>query len=129
VFDQLDFVYLPSDDVAADIERYTGELGAELVFAIERFETRVAMVRLAPEGPALLLAEHLEGEQPILIFLVDDLDAATEELRSRGAGIGGAFEMPYGHGVKLELPGPQRLAIYQLTRPERGASIAGRRDF
>ena len=48
MFDRLDFVYLPSDDVAADVERYTAGLGAELVFAIERFGTRVAMVRAAP---------------------------------------------------------------------------------
>jgi hypothetical protein len=129
VFDQLDFVYLPSRDVAADIELYTARAGAEVVFAIERFDTRVAMVRLTPEGPALLLAEHLEGEQPILIFRVDDLKAAGEELRERGMTLGGEFEMPYGHGVQLETPGPQRLAIYQLTRPERGASIQGRKDF
>jgi hypothetical protein len=56
VFDQLDFVYLPSRDVAADIEHYTEKLGAEVVFAIERFGTRVAMVRIAPGEPELLLA-------------------------------------------------------------------------
>jgi hypothetical protein len=129
VFDRLDFVYLPSDDVAADVELYTEGLGGELVFAIERFGTRVAMLRADDQGPALLLAEHLEGEQPILIFRVDDLKAAGAELCERGMTLGGEFEMPYGHGVQLETPGPQRLAIYQLTRPERGASIRGRRDF
>lgn len=48
---------------APDLEYYTGALGAEFVFAVEWFETRVAMVRLAPEAPGLLLAEHLDGEQ------------------------------------------------------------------
>jgi hypothetical protein len=47
--------------VAADVEYYTGALGAEFVFAIERFGTRVAMVRLISDAPELLLAEHLEG--------------------------------------------------------------------
>ncbi len=129
MFDRLDFVYLPSDDVAADIEHYTAGLGAELVFAIERFGTRVAMVRADPEGPALLLAEHLEGERPILIFRVADLEAASAELRARGVELGAAFGMPYGHGVQLAMPGPQRLAIYERSRGERGDGLAGRRDF
>ena len=129
MFDRLDFVYFPSDDVAADIERYTDGLGAELVFAIERFGTRVAMVRADPDGPALLLAEHLEGERPILIFRVADLDAASAQLRERGVELGSAFEMPYGHGVQVKLPGPQRVAVYERSRGERGEGLAGRRDF
>ncbi len=125
----LDFVYLPSRDVAADVQHYTERLGGELVFAIERFGTRVAMVRLTTDGPKLVLAEHLEGDRPILIFRVDDLDAAMAELEARGVEPGAPFEMPYGHGFGLKTPGPQRLALYQLTRPERGESLAGRRDF
>jgi len=129
MFDQLDFIYLPSRDVAADIEHYTEGLGGELVFAVERFETRVAMVRTAPEGPALLLAEHLEGEQPILVFRVADLQAARTELEGQGVQLGAPFEMPYGHGAEVKAPGPQRLAVYEATRQERGESLAGRRDF
>ena len=129
MFDRLDFIYLPSRDVAADVEHYTGGLGGELVFAIERFQTRVAMVRASPEGPKLLLAEHLEGDQPILVFRVDDLEAAIDELQTRGVEPGARFEMPYGHGIELRSPGPQRLALYQLTRPERGEGLAGRKDF
>jgi hypothetical protein len=49
--------------VAADVEYYTGALGAEFVFAVERFGTRVAMVRLTSAAPELLLAEHLECRQ------------------------------------------------------------------
>ena len=129
MFDRLDFIYLPSDDVAAEIEHYAEGLGGEVVFAIERFGTRVAMVRSAPEGPALLLAEHLEGERPILVFRVEDLEAATTELEGRGVALGARFEMPYGHGVEVATPGPQRLAVYEATRRERGESLAGRRDF
>ena len=129
MFDSLDFVYMPSRDAAADLEHHAARLGAEPVFAIERFGTRVAMLRLSPDGPALLLAEHLEGERPILIFRVADLEAAIAELEGRGTELGARFEMPYGHGIELLSPGPQRFAIYELTRPERGESIAGRRDF
>ena len=62
-FEQLDFVYTPSADVAADIERFTSTLGATVEFAIERFGTRVAMVRLTEGPPHLVLAEHLGGRE------------------------------------------------------------------
>jgi hypothetical protein len=129
VFDRLDFVYLPSRDVAADVLHFTAGLGGKLIFAIERFGTRVAMVALTAEGPRLLLAEHLEGDRPILVFRVDNLDAAVAELEERGVELGSRFEMPYGFGIGLPNPGPQRLALYERTRQERGDSLAGRKDF
>jgi hypothetical protein len=129
MFSQLDFVYQPSRNVAADIEHYTNALGAEFVFAVERFGTRVAMVRLTPTSPGLLLAEHLDGDQSILIFRVPDLEAAILQIDERGGQIGSRFEMPYGVGVQLLPPGPQRLAIYEATHAERGRSLVGRRDF
>jgi hypothetical protein len=129
VFDRLDFVYLPSRDVAADVLHFTAGLGGELVFAIERFGTRVAMVALTADGPRLLLAEHLEGDSPILVFRVDSLDAAIAALEERGVELGSRFEMPYGHGVGVPSPGPQRVALYERTRQQRGDSLAGRKDF
>lgn len=129
MFERLDFIYLPSRDVAADVAHFTTGLGGELVFAIERFGTRVAMVRLTATGPTLLLAGHLEGDQPILVFRVDDLDAAIDELHGGGVELGAHFEMPYGTGIQVSSPGPQRLAIYERTRPQRGDSLAGRTDF
>jgi len=129
VFDALDFVYLPSRDVAADLERFTTQLGAELVFAIEAFGTRVAMVRLSPEPPALLLAGHLEGEQPVLVHRVADLPRTVSELEDRGVKIRARFEIPHGPAVELVSPGPQRLALYELTRPDTPKRLADRRDF
>ena len=125
MFDSLDFVYMPSRDVAADIPRFEA-LGGEVVWAVERFGTRVAMLRLSASAPAILLAEHLHGEQPVLVFRVPDLEAAVASL---GEAAGERFEIPPGDGVLLRLPGPQRLAVYQATRAERLAGIAGRRDF
>jgi hypothetical protein len=129
VFERLDFVYLPSRDVAADVEHYADRLGAELVFAIERFGTRVAMLRLSPDPPALLLAQHLHGDQPILVHRVDDLERAIEELATNHVEIAERFEIPPGSGAMLTSPGPQRLAIYEVTRPDRLAGLTGRRDF
>jgi hypothetical protein len=120
---------MPSPDAAADIRHFEEALGAEVVLAIERFGTRVAMVRLGEGSPALLFAEHLEGERPVLVYRVDDLDSAAEQLRERGCEISDEFEIPPGRVRKVETPGANPVAIYELTRPERLQSIRGRRDF
>ena len=129
MLDQLDFVYLPSRDAAADVEYFTTGLGGELVFAIEAFETRVAMVRLTTGAQAVLLAQHLEGDQPVLVYRVENLEQAVEELQERGGTIAARFDIPHGPGAELRNPGPQRIAIYELTRPEVPKRLEGRRDF
>lgn len=127
--ESFDFLYMPSTDVARDLGYYRDVLGAKVVFAIEAFGTRVAQVRLTGDGPRLLLAEHLEGEAPVLLHRVDDLDATVEELRGHGATIEAEFGFPHGPAVELTTPGGQRLAFYELTRPEADARLEGRMDF
>jgi hypothetical protein len=83
VFDELEFIYSPSSDVSAEVTYYAEALGAEVVYAIEAFETRVAMLRLTDTGPKMLLAQHLHGEWPVLIYRVADLDATEADLASR----------------------------------------------
>jgi hypothetical protein len=130
VFERLDFLYMPSRDVAADVAYFTGVLGAELVFAIEAMGTRVAMVRMAPDpSPAILLAGHLDGERPVLVYRVDSLDAAAGELRARGFDPGPAFGIPHGPCRAFTVPGGHRFAIYERTRPGADEHLAGRRDF
>ena len=129
MFDSLDFIYLPSRDAASELKRYIQEFGASLVFAIEAFGTRVAMITLADRSPPLLLAEHLEGDQPVLVFRVEDLERSIAELEARGVQAGVRFGIPHGPGVELVTPGPQRIALYQLTRPQANERLAGRRDF
>ncbi len=129
MFEELDFVYLPSRDVAADVAHFTEKLDAELVFAIEAFGTRVAMVRLTGRAPRLLLAGHLEGEQPVLVFRVSDLEAALAGLQERGVEIAARFGIPHGPAAEIASPGPQRIALYELTRPEVETRLVGRRDF
>lgn len=129
LFENLDFVYLPSRNVAGDLKHFTDSLGARLVFAIEAFGTRVAMVNLTETSPALLLAGHLEGDQPVLVYRVPDLEQTIGDVIRRGAEIGARFEIPHGPGVELVTLGPQRVALYQLTRPEVPGRLTGRRDF
>jgi hypothetical protein len=129
VFERLDFLYMPSGDVAAEVAYFTGVLGAELVFAIEAMGTRVAMVRLAAGPPDVLLAGHLEGERPVLVYRVADLDRAMDELERRGWEREAPFGIPHGPCCAFTAPGGHRLAIYELTRPEVAEHFAGRRDF
>jgi hypothetical protein len=129
VFESLDFVYLPCRDAAAELATYIEGVGAEPVFAIEAFGTRVAMIRLAADGPALLLAEHLEGEAAVLVFRVGDLEQTVRDLEAEGITVAARFGIPHGPGVELALPGPQRIALYELTRPGAPERLAGRRDF
>jgi hypothetical protein len=129
VLDKLDFVYLPSRDVAADLEHFRERLGAEIVFAIEAFGTRVAMVRLSSGPPRLLLAGHLDGDQSVLVYRVADLESALSSLEERGTEVGARFGIPHGPGAEIVNPGPQRIALYELTRPEAEERLGGRRDF
>lgn len=128
-FEQLDFIYLPSADVAADLRYFTDVLGARPVFAVEGMGARVAMVELTAGPPRLLLAGHLEGERPILIYRVADLDRAMAHLEARGWQRQGTLEIPQGPCCSFEAPGGQRLAIYERARPEVEAHFVGRRDF
>jgi catechol 2,3-dioxygenase-like lactoylglutathione lyase family enzyme len=115
---------MPSSDVARDLAFYRDVLGAEVVFAIEAFGTRVGAVRWGDRGAQLLLAEHLEGEAPVLVHRVDDLDAALADVE-----VEERFEIPHGPCAELRTPGGQRLALYQRTRPEADERFAGRYDF
>ena len=129
MFQQLAYIYMPSTDVARDVTWFTEVLGARLIFAIDSMGTRVAMVELTDAPPKILLAGHLEGDQPILVFRVDDLVAAAAELRKRGWSGGHSLEIPQGPVLSFSAPGGQRLAIFELTRPGVETGFDGRRDF
>ncbi|MDP9119178.1 MAG: hypothetical protein M3M93_02735, partial [Actinomycetota bacterium] len=72
-FEQLDFLYVPSLDVAEDLEFFGEVLGGQVVFAIDSMGTRVAAVRLTEAPPLVLLTDHLEGDRPILVYRVPEL--------------------------------------------------------
>jgi hypothetical protein len=128
-FEQLDFLYVPSRDVAGDLAFFSDVLGGRVVFAIDSMGTRVAAVRLTDEPPLVLLTDHLEGDRPILVYRVPDLRAALTELEDRGWRREHTFEIPHGPICSFEGPGGHRVALYQLTRPEVAAHFEGRRDF
>ena len=67
VFESLDFVYVPTEDVDASARAYVDELGATLTWKVRAMGTVVARLDVSESGPAILLSGHLEGERPILI--------------------------------------------------------------
>ena len=128
-FQSLDFLYVPTNDVARDTADLTRVLGGRLLFAIEEWNTRVAMIALTPDPPHLLLTDHLEGERPIIIYRVDNLGAAGARLKEVGWTSGEVFEIPQGPCCSFRTPGGHRIAIYQPSRPDATSHFEGRRDF
>ena len=125
---ELDFLYVPSHDVAADASYWKSVLGARVVFAVDGMGARVAMLELG-SGPGVLLTDHLEDDRTILIYRADDLDATEKELKAKGWKRGRSLEIPHGPCISFATPGGQRIAIYQLTRPGAAQSFVGRMDF
>jgi predicted enzyme related to lactoylglutathione lyase len=129
VLESLDYLYLPAPDIDASIRFYTEALGGELLWRVRDGSTLVAAVRLAPSGPLVLLANHLEPGHQLLIYRVKDLAATHRRLIDRGwSAEAEAFEIPQGPCVVLRDPGGQRLAMYELTRPWMDRHFIGRFD-
>jgi hypothetical protein len=125
----LDYLYAPSADVEGDARWFVETLGAELVFAIDRSGTRVAMLRVGMGGPTLLLTDHLPDDRPVFIYRVDDLAATAADFATRGWTPERTIELPPGACITFRAPGGHRLAVYELSRPGVVESMAGQRDF
>ena len=128
VFESLDFLYVPTDDVDDVVRVYVETLGAELVWKVRGVGTTVACVRLSQEGPALLLTGHLEGPEPVAVYRVADYASALDALRAAGATDIHELEIPQGPCASMRAHGGLRLAIYQLVRPGVIETFAGRVD-
>ena len=129
MLEQLDFLYMPSRDVAGDAAWFVEMLGGRLAFAIDDGGIRVAMIELTPTPPRILLTDHLEGERPILIYRVADLEAAARDAAARGLKPDRSIEIPPGPCRTFRGPGGHRIALYQPTRPDVIRHFEGRRDF
>jgi hypothetical protein len=127
MFMSLDFLYVPSANVEVETRYFTEVLGGELEFSVKAMATRVAGIRLGA-GPLLLLAGHLKGDTPILIYRVGDLNSTMSEMEGHGWQPTEAFEIPHGPCCVFTAEGGMRLGLYELERPEAFAHFAGRVD-
>jgi hypothetical protein len=90
--------------------------------------TRVAAVRLSEDAPLVLLTDHLEGEAPIMVYRVANLEQALDDLPSGWTALR-RLEIPQGPCASLRSETGHRVALYELTRPGVGEHFLGRRDF
>ena len=127
-FGTLDYVYMPSRDVAADVRYFSDVLGGQVIFAIDDGGTRVAMVALGSEPPRLLLTDHLASDVPILVFRVVDLAGQVARLRAQGVD-GWQLELPMGPAFSWTAPGGHKVAIYEPSRVGVVDHFVGRHDF
>jgi hypothetical protein len=128
MFVSLDFVYVPTPDVDRAAQHYVTILGAELAWKVRAMGTTVASLRLSGGDPEVLLAGHLEGENPILVYRVAAYGAAVARLRALGLTDIRELEIPHGPCASFRAEGGQRLAIYELVRPEAKTHFTGRID-
>ena len=128
MFMSLDFVYVPTANVDRAVDDSVQTLGAELVWKVRAMGTTVACIRIADAGPTVLLAGHLEGEAPILVYRVADYGSAVARLREAGATGLRELEIPHGPCASFRLGESQRFAVYELVRPGVDAHFAGRVD-
>jgi hypothetical protein len=77
----------------------------------------------------VVLAGHLEGDAPVLLHRVADLDETLGDLGGRGLQPERRVELPFGPCATFRTPGGQRLGFYALTRPGADGRFAGRADF
>lgn len=129
MFLQLDYLYTPSSDVAADVRYFTEVLGGRLAFAVEGMGARVAMIELTEGPPRVLLTDHLEGDRAIYIYRVEDLSEATAALKKRGLKKEHRLEIPMGPCSSFTTPSGHRIALYEASRPDVLEHFLGRRDF
>ena len=105
-FESLDFLYVPSRDVARDLTFFSEVLGGRVVFAIDPMGTRVAAVRSTEDPPLVLLTDHLEGDRPILVYRVPDLGAALGDSRGAGGGANTASRSRTDRSARSRLRAP-----------------------
>jgi catechol 2,3-dioxygenase-like lactoylglutathione lyase family enzyme len=128
VFLSLDYLYVPTSDVDEAARRYVEAFGARLVWKVRGMGTVVACLEVTEDGPAILLSGHLEGENPVLVYRVDDYHEAVAALRAGGIAPVTELEIPHGPCASFRAPGGQRYAVYQLVRPEAVTYFDGRID-
>ena len=85
MFKSLDFLYVPAPDIEASVKYYTQVLGGELLWKIHAYGVWVACIALSnDERPYILLADHIQSKDLMLIYRVDNIEDATAELGSKG---------------------------------------------
>jgi len=129
VFESLDFLYVPAPNIGESIIYYTKVLGDELLWKIHAYGVWVACIKLSnKQEPYILLADHIEKKDMILIYRVNSLDNTYSDLKSRGGIEEKRLEIPIGPCCTFRDPAGNHIAIYENKRPNVMDEFKGRFD-
>lgn len=116
LFKRLVYIYTGTNNYSADYHFYKNILGAKLIWEFENFGAKVAAFDLCGE-PYTLIADHVHAPSKRLIYEVENINAVTEELKSRGwKPDGKKFEVPDGPCINFNDESGNEYAIIQMTR-------------
>ena len=128
IFESLDFLYIPSQNIHKSISYYIDILNGELLWKIHAYGVWVACIKLSNKEPCILLADHIEKKDMILIYRVNNLDNIYSELKSRGWIEEKRLGIPNGPCCIFRDPAGNRIAIYENKRPNVMEEFKGRID-
>jgi catechol 2,3-dioxygenase-like lactoylglutathione lyase family enzyme len=118
MFKSLDFLYVPAPDIESSVQFYTEVLGGKLLWKIHAYGAWVACIVLSSaDKPYVLLADHIQKNDVMLIYQVVNLDSAIEQLKSKGWKEENRIEIPPGPCCTFRDPAGNGLVIYENTRP------------
>lgn len=125
---KLELVPVPVTDVDRAKNFYVGQVGFNADHD-HRVSTELRFVQLTPPGSAcsVVIGEGITdmapGSQRGLQLVIEDADAAREELLSRGVEVGDVDEQPWGRFLYFADPDGNTWALQQL--PPKADAAAG----
>jgi catechol 2,3-dioxygenase-like lactoylglutathione lyase family enzyme len=128
MFESLDFVYIPAPDIESSVDYYKNILGGELLWKIHAYGVWVACIVLSDEEPYILLANHIEKNDIVLIYRVSNLEKTAFQLRSKGWKEEKRLEIPPGPCCTFRDPADNHIAIYEKLRPDVMKEFKGQID-
>jgi predicted enzyme related to lactoylglutathione lyase len=129
MFKSLDFLYVPAPDIESSVQYYTEVLGGKLLWKIHAYGAWVACIELSrADKPYILLADHIQKNDTMLIYQVENLDSAIEQLKSKGWKEENRIEIPPGPCCTFRDPAGNALVIYENIRPHVLNDLRGKID-
>jgi predicted enzyme related to lactoylglutathione lyase len=119
---KLELIAVPVSDVDRAIAFYTEKAGFNLDHD-HKISDELRFVQITPPGSACSIAfgigitEMEPGSLEGLQMVVEDADAAREELSGRGVEVGPVQEFPWGRFVFFSDPDGNGWAVQQATAP------------
>jgi hypothetical protein len=117
-FGELAYLYIGTDDLAADLAFYDEAMGGDLVWRFQAFGADVAAVRIGT-GPLVVLADHRPAPSVLPIWAVRSIEACAEWLSATGWGeVTTRVSVPDGPCLVLRDRSGNELALLQRDRPD-----------